>query len=284
MKKYAYLLFSLFLALSACQDDIVEEASNENVVEVEPTAFTFVYKGSEYREVRSSVTDQIQNKVIKDVLSRDSYSIHQDEKQKNKFFLFDDSEELKTFLGVSDLENARLDCNAGNDIGGHTANLVLYSNRNFDGRRGRSAGWIFGNGPSSLWKSYSIDNYPRFANPVTIGLGYLNPSGDFPCSLRLPTLGGMNDRVSSLAFSHRPVLGSGASREFGIAQQNQRASVILYNKSSYAGISISFTLRGYAPDLQISNLKDLFFYDFFGAKYGPTWEDKFSSLEMYFNN
>ena len=284
MKKYAYLLFALFFTFSACQDDVVEEAADTSTVQVEPTTFTFVYKGKEYQEVRSSVTDQMQNKVIEDVLARDSYSVHQDVKRGNKFFLFDNSEELKEFLGVSSVENGRLDCDAGNATGGHTANLVLYRNRNYDGRRGRSAGWIFGNGASSLWKSYSIDNYPRFANPVTNGLSYLNPTGDFPCSLRLPTLGAMGDKASSLAFSHRPVLGPGASREFGLAQQNQRATVILYNKSNYDGISISFTLRGYATDLQIPNLKDLFFYDFLGAKYGPTWEDKFSSLEMYFNN
>ena len=286
MKKYAYLLFALFFAFSACQEDVVEETSDADISEVKPITFTFVYKGKEYQEVRSSATDQMQNKIIEDVLSTDSYAIHSDlaQKDKNTFFLFDSNEGLKEFLGVSG-SNARLDCNSGNSTGGHTANLVLYSNKDYEGSRGRSPGWIFGNitGPRYWWQSYSIDNYPQFANPVIGNWGYLDPPGDFPCSLRLPRLGIMNDKTSSLAFSHRPIAAQNASREFKLAQQDQRAVAILYNKENYTGQSLSFSLRGYEVDLIIPDMGKGYFYDFFGIKYGPTWNDKISSLEMYFN-
>ncbi len=253
------------------------------MAENESITFTFVYKGKEYQEVRSSATDQMQNKIIEEVLSTNSYSVHQDVEQENKFFLFDSSEELKTFFGLSGAENARLDCNSGNSAtGGYVANLVLYRDTNYQGRRDRSPGWIFGSGPDFLWTSYTIDNYPNA--PGVDGYPSLPRfvNGPFPCSLSLPGLGGMNDKTSSLAFTLIPYASASSSLEYRAGQQNQRVAVILYNRENYQGISLYFTLRGYEPSLLIPKMSSGLFYDFFGIKYGPSWNDKISSLEMYF--
>ena len=196
-------------------------------------------------ETRSSPDDPFQNDIIKQALSTDSYSIYNDPDSEKKFFLFDSSEDMKNFLGLTG-PNARVVCDAGNTTGGHTANLVLYSDRNFEGRRGRSAGWIFGSvTPTSTsygWKSYSIDNYPQNVIPAVT-------TNDFPCVLSLSDLGVMDDKTSSLALSHRPVASGIAPRDFVLAQQNEVAVAVLYNKKNFAGISIVFSVRGYASDL-----------------------------------
>ena len=280
-KNYAYLLFALFFTFSACQEDGIESPSGMDVSENESTTFTYVYKGNKYLETRSSPEDPFQNEIIAKVLSTDTYAIHNDlnQKDKNTLFLFDSSKELIDFLGASSI-NARIDCNSGNQTGGHVANLVLYRDKNYEGSRGRSPGWIFGSGPSFLWTSYTIDNYPT--TPDADGYPYLQYVGNryYPCTLSLPSLGGMNNATSSLAFSHRPYASSTSSLDFRAAQQNHRAAVVLYNKENYGGVALSFTLRGYETDLVIPNMGVGYFYDFFGIKYGPSWNDKISSLYM----
>ena len=126
-KNYVYLLFALFFAFSACQEEDVQSTVEEDAEEVEPITFTFIYKGKTYLETRSSETDSFQNKTIEDVLSTNDYSIFFDQKQKNTAYLFDNSEDAKSFFKAS-FSNSNARCSDE----GNRGELVLWRDKSFE--------------------------------------------------------------------------------------------------------------------------------------------------------
>ena len=263
MKKYAYLLFALFFAFSACQEDVVEETSDADISKVEPITFTFVYKGKEYQEVRSSATDQMQNKIIEDVLSTDNHSIYKDPERENTIYLFDSSEEAKSFFNISiSSKNTRVDCSAGEN----RAQITFYRDKNYEHPYSFEP-WsynpdFYDNNPREYWSFYRIDNYSSTFN--------------IPCSRSVSDMGSFDNKASSIKLDYF----WGGSVEAGY----RKVVLFIYTEKNFLGRSEVLTRDGYRGFVGTPNLSNAYFYDFFGIKYGPTWNDKISSFDISFRD
>lgn len=269
-KSYAYLLFALFFAFSACQEEDVQSTVEEDIEEVEPTTFTFIYKGKTFLETRHSKTDPIQNKTIEDVLSSNAHSVYEDSKKENTYYLFDDDEEAKKFFNVKDDINAAIDCNAYANL----AILNLYRDKNFyAGRLDRSSGnpyqprYDF----NALWQSYGIDNSSGIAQFAR---------EELPCDLYASSIEYDNE-ATSVALVH--LLSNPTNSGVDVAATNRRAVAILYIDRDFKGRSFVLVAQAGSTSA-ISDLSKTRFYDFFGIKYGPTYNDKISSVALYFSD
>ena len=256
MRKYVYLIFALFFALSACQEEVLEDASEKIVSESESIVFTFIYKGEKYQEVRSSATDPFQNKVIERVLSTDNYSIFSDPNQEDTFFLFDTSEDAKRFLIPS--ENAR----CATDDRGNIAYLALYKDKNYNGT-------TYAPRPSNANASQLVFEIDNNVNTFAI-----------PKSIRIPNLGvspySFNDETSSMKLEH-----NSSVRNLPRYGCERKAIAILYLDSNYLGRSLTLSSEGSTNTVKVPDLSKIYFYDFFGIDYGSTWNNKISSLEFF---
>ena len=261
MKKYAYLLFALFFTFSACQEDVVEEATNENASEIEPV--TFVYKGKDYQELNFSENTTAQNEVIAKVLATDNYSIYKDPERENTIYLFDSADEARSFFKVSSgSTNTRTDCNAGeNEVW-----LTFYREKRYEHPYSFEP-WtnnpdFYDDNPREYWSFYRIDNYSSTFN--------------IPCSRSVPNMGSFDNKASSIKLHFF----WGGSVEAGY----RKAILFIFTEKGFGGRSEVLTRDGYRGFSDAPNLSDAYFYDFFGIKYGPTWNDKISSFELFFQD
>ncbi len=253
MKKYAYLFFALFIVLSACQEDAIESSLDQTTEAEDAVTFTFVYKGKEYQEIYSGENSSIKNDVIRQVLQSKDHSVLVNSKRKNTYTLFDSSEEAKRFFGIS-TNNINSSCDATRN----RSSIVLYKNKNYNGRRISSL-------PSTLGNDhyrYNID-----LNPSTSTI-------DAYTILDLATAANFDNKTSSVVLRHTQNV------------CDKKAIVGFYSKKYLAGQSI-FIESPHPSNSNsfytgIGDLSNFFFYDFFGIRYGSTWNDKISSLEFYF--
>ena len=268
-KNYAYLLFALFFAFSSCKEENVEDSLTQEVIAQEPTLFTFIYKGKEYEELRSNPDDPLQSKVIEKVLLTDNYSISPVSDRKNTYLLFDNSDHAKRYFSELNA-NSRCLQPSPTQNGGNWAILVLFRDKNLNGIT------------SSIGPTNS--GYSAGAQLVLIIDNQINPDYtgiNRPSSINIPSLGvspyDFNDRTSSLYFQH--------SDSYYNKKNNctRPAIVFLYQDQNYGGVSILFSVLGDVT-ARIPDLTDYLFYDFFGVKYGPSWNDKASSMSVFFGS
>ena len=265
-KNYAYLLFALLFAFSACKEENVEGSLTREVIAQEPTLFTFIYKGKEYEELRANPDDPLQSEVIEKVLLTDNYSISLVSDRKNTYLLFDTSEDARKYFSEIDT-NSRCQQETSTTSGGSSALLGLYRDKNYN-----NSGFVIPRDANASRLALVIDNSPFFNS--------FDNNRNSPSELNIPSLSAspynFDNQTSSLHLQH------GTTQENYNNGCQRRAYAILYNNSNYNGLSFVIYVPAGGLPIKISDLSDYLFYDFFGIKYGPSWNDKITSLRLFF--
>ncbi len=255
-KNYAYLLFALFLAFSACQEDVIESTSNQNLEIEDATTFTFVYKGKTYLEAHFSPDAPFQNTVIEEVMSTDTYSTYIDPENENTIYLFDSGAEAERFFNTSP-SNARTDCNTSDNL----VWLTFFSERNYEHPypfqpwSTSSKQNLYDNNPREYWSFYRIDNYP---------------STSIPCSRNVPDMGSFDNDANAIKLHY-----FGGST---VESNYRKAVLVVYELSNYGGRSRVWTrdlYRGLSDERDLTNVF---------LPPSSTWRYKISSFKLYFED